>query len=108
MDKIKRHQITIQTPTATQNATGEPINGWTTYAVRTARVMYMTQSESFISQQEQSVYRVVFILRYDSVSKAISENMRVSWQSRIYDIEAAVNKEAMNREIHVHALLRRQ
>jgi SPP1 family predicted phage head-tail adaptor len=108
MDKLKRHQITIQQPTATANAAGEPINAWSTFAVRTARVFYMTQSETFISAQEQTAYRVVFVVRYDSVSKAITESMRISWQGRIYDIEAAVNKEAMNREIHIHALLRRQ
>jgi len=98
----QNRKITIQTPTRTANTYGEPIETWTTYAIRWAEIKAQTGSENFNGYQEVNKYPVEFTIRYDDVTKNISEKMRVSYNSKTYDIEAVVNYNEQNKEIHIY------
>lgn len=103
MARRQRHRIIIQTPTRTANAYGEPIETFTTYAERDASVKSVTGREVFNGSQEVNEYPVLFNIRYDQTTKNISEKMRISFDSKYYDIEAVVNYNQMNKEIHLYA-----
>lgn len=100
-------KITIQSPIEVQNSHGEPIATYPTYAIRSAQIESLQGKESFNSVQEVNTYKVIFKIRYDSVTKSITEKMRVSYNSKIYDIESVVNHLELNREIHIHGTDRR-
>lgn len=97
-----RNKITIETPTRVQNIYGEPIETFTTYAVRQAEVMTTIGKESFNKYQEFNEYPVVFKVRYDSLTKDITEKMRITFNSKIYDVEGVVNFMELNKEIHIY------
>lgn len=94
-----RHKITIEQPTEAVDAVGEPIATWTTYATRKAEVMPMGGRETFRLQQYFSDATAVILIRYDSLAKAITTKMRVSYDSRIFNISSVINVDEMNREI---------
>lgn len=96
------HKITIETPTRTQNAYGEPIETFTTYATRYAQTMTTIGREGFNSFQEFNEYPVVFKVRYDSLTKNITEKMRILFESRYYDIEGILDFNGMKKEIHIY------
>ena len=99
----QRHKIIIQTPTRTANAYGEPVETFATFAERYAKIKSVTGREVFNGTQEVNEYPVMFSLRYDATTKAVTEKMRVSFDSKYYDIEAVVNYNELNEEIHVYA-----
>lgn len=103
----QRHKITIQNATRADNAFGEPIDTWDTYAVRWAEIKAERGTETFTADQQLNQHTVKFTIRYDSVSKNITEDMRVSFNSKIYDIEAAINYNEENKEIHLHGRYQR-
>lgn len=98
----QRHKITIQSNTRANNAFGEPVETWADYAVRWAEIKAEKGTETFTSDQEVNKHTALFTIRYDSITKLITEDMRVSFNSKIYDIEAAINYNEMNKEIHLY------
>lgn len=97
-----KHKITIEEPTRTQNAYGEPIESFTTYANRKADIMTTIGRENFNKFQEFNENPVVFKVRYDSLTKNISEKMRVLYNTKYYDVEGIVNYNEQNIEIHIY------
>jgi SPP1 family predicted phage head-tail adaptor len=93
------HKVTIQQATDTLDSAGEPIQTWATYATRSAEVMPMGGRETFRLQQYYADATAVIRLRYDSLTKAITPEMRVSFDSRIFNIESMINVDELNREI---------
>ncbi len=96
-----KHKITVQQVTEVQDAYGEPIETFTTFAMRKAKVVTGAATEKYTGFQEQNSYKVVFIVRYDSTTKMINEKMRISYNAKIYDIESAVDPFEMHKEIHI-------
>jgi len=95
-------RIIIERPTLTDDSYGEPIESFATYVARWAQVDASIGKESFNGYQEQNEYPVKFTVRYDSLTKAVTEDMRVNFESKYYDIEAIVNYNHENREIHIY------
>lgn len=95
-----RHRIVIQERTDTQDSYGEPIPAWTTWAEVWAAVEPQSGQEATIalSQQSEARIRVRIRIRYRT---GLSTLMRVSWQSRIFQIEAISEVNTNRREIHL-------
>lgn len=94
-----KHKITIQNATEAQDSYGEPVKTWGTYAIRDAEVIPSAGNEYFTAQQIFSQKAVVFRLRYDNTSRQITPKMRVSYDSRVFDIESVINFRELNRDI---------
>lgn len=88
-----RHKITIQQSTTAVNGIGEKTDTWTTFATRRAEVTNNIGSELQNSDQVKGKRAVVFILRYLS---GVSIQMRVSWDSRVFDIVDVDNVKGLN------------
>ena len=94
-----KHKITIQSATETQDAYGEPVQTWATYAIRDAEIIPTAGNEYFVSQQVYSSQPVQFRLRYDNTVRQITPKMRISFDSKVFDIESVINFREMNRDI---------
>jgi len=94
-----RHRITIQEPTYSIDSSGGNTLTWTDYAIRKAKAIPKGGQETFRLQQFFSEANMMFMIRYDSLAKAITTKMRVSFDSRFFDIVAAINEDEMNQTI---------
>ncbi len=90
-----RNSIIIQKPTET-NAYGKVTSSWATHATVWAKVMPQSGSEYWSAKQRQEKEPVIFKIRYVA---GITQKMRVSFNSLIYNINSIVNVEQRNREI---------
>lgn len=89
-----RRQITIQQQAATQNALGEEIPSWTTFATCWASIEPMNGRELLAAQQVQSQVNTRITIRYrDGVTPA----MRILYKSRYFDIQSIQDIEERNR-----------
>lgn len=95
-----RHFITVQQATETRDALGEPIPAWSTYAQFWAEVKPLVGREYFTAQQDVTRVTHRIACRYDS-ALTITAKMRVSWDSRFFDIEAVLNIYERDRELHL-------
>ncbi len=80
------HKITIQSDTPTIDAGGGRSNSWGTYSQPWARVAVKQAFDRVEGGGDQQARRTEFTLR-EFVS-GVTSNMRVSWDSRTFDIES--------------------
>ena len=93
-----RHRIGIQTSSDTQNAYGEIEKAWTTAKTVWASVEPLTGRELFQAQQVVATASHRVRIRYDST---VTETSRVLFGSRIFDINAIMNRDERNAEIEL-------
>lgn len=93
-----RSLITIQQTTQTVGNLGEVVDSWATFKVRSAKVVPLNGRERFTENRERSVNQVRFELRRLA---GVTPKMRVSWDSRIFDIVSVINVDERNRELHL-------
>ena len=99
--KLNR-RITIQNVPVTQDASGFPTEGTaTTYCTRWASVHPLRGRERFEARQFEAEVDVRFIVRYDSVTAAITPKMQVSYNSKTYDIQSVFDVDEAHKEIEI-------
>lgn len=91
-----RHRITIEQRSTSQNSFGEPLLTWTTFITRWASVEPIIGKEFFASQQVQS--EVTTKIRVRDATGVLPQ-MRVNYNSRIYDIKSIMDIEERGREV---------
>ena len=96
-----RNRITIQQRATTQDSAGEPSNTWTTFATVWASVEPIRGREFFEAQKTSSSVTNRIIIRYSSTVASVAPKMRVNFGSKYYDIEAVLNLEERDKEIHL-------
>ena len=94
-----RYKLTIQQATEAQNAYGEAVPTWATYCVRRADIVTLGGQERVASAQIFGIGSIRFNLRHDSTTKDITNKMRVSWDSRTFDIKDVDRKDERKRDI---------
>lgn len=57
--------------------------------------------EMYRLNQYFSEANIAFKVRYDSLTKGITTKMRISYDSRIFNIISAINKDEKNQEINI-------
>jgi len=80
---------TIQTPTESANAIGEPILSWATFATRWVGIMPLSGSESVSALASQSELTHKVMLHYTPGLKA---KMRLVCESRTFEIMSVVER----------------
>lgn len=76
-------RITIEEPTSTLAADGQPVDSWSTYREVWAEIKYGRGSEYFTAAQELAEQTATFRIWYDS---GITKKMRISYNSLYWDI----------------------
>jgi SPP1 family predicted phage head-tail adaptor len=94
-----RHRITIESRTETQNATGEPIYTWATYAAVFAEIKTQTGNEGMAGDQVATEEIVLVKMRY---YPNITTAMRVNYEGRYFDINYIDNVIEHDRTLVLH------
>lgn len=92
-----RHSITIQKRTSTVSH-GEQSTTWTDFVRAFASVQPLTGREALVSRQETADVSHKVIMRYQA---GITPAMRVSYNGRFFDVQAVLNIDERNRELHL-------
>jgi len=93
-----RHQIVIQQTTESRNAVGEVDDTWSTFATVRASVEPLQGRESFVLSQSLAEMTIRFRIRY---LDGVTPKMRISYDSRLFDIESVVHVNERGREMHL-------
>ena len=96
-----RHTITIEKNTPTRDDAGGEVNAWTTHAKARARVEPMTGREYVGSEQLTDSTTHKFTLRYVA---GVTPAMRISWGSRLFDIQSVINRDERNQVLFIMAV----
>lgn len=97
---LKRHKITIQTPTGSTDSRGGNTQTWTTYATCWACIEPLSGREFFSAQQVNAELTSKISVGYDSLTSAITAKMRITYNSRTFRIVSPpINVGEENREI---------
>lgn len=91
-----RHEIVIQKTTQTQSTSGAFVDSWATFATVRASIEPLNGKEYFDSQQVNAEENIRFRIRY---LPNLTTKMRISWDSRIFDIRSIINTNERNREL---------
>lgn len=95
-----RRRLTIQRASSTANSLGEPVQSWTTLYSAWGSVDAVSAQERFASGSQQELATVThrIRLRYRD-DKVIKPTDRVSFDSKVFDIESAVDPDGRRREL---------
>lgn len=96
-----RHQVNLQQKTAgspQRTGSGAPDKAWTTVATPWAAIEPLRGKEFLESQAVNSAVTVRIRIRYRS---GVDAAMRILHGSTVYSIEAVINVDRRNRELHL-------
>ena len=93
-----RHSVIIQTPTEVNDSHGQPIKTWATFATVYAAVEPISGREYFDAAQINSEITTKIIIRALS---GVTTKMRISYDSRLYNIQSIINVRERDREMHL-------
>lgn len=93
-----RHRVTIQSVTTNTDSYGQPIESWSTFAEVWAAVEPLTGREYFQAQQLQAEVTYRVRIRYLT---GVLPTMRVLHDSRTFEVQAVINLDERNRELHL-------
>lgn len=95
-------RITIQNYTTTQDANGNIVQTWTTFATVWAAVEPASGREFFEAQQIATETTVKFVIRHRS---GITEDMRIKDEDgNLFDIQSVLHIKYGNRQIEIMAI----
>lgn len=93
-----RHRITIQYKTVTQDAIGNEIETWHTFATVWAAIEPISGREYFAAAQTNAEVNHRIKIR---PLPGVNSEMRAVWDNRIFEIEAVLNIKEKNVEVHL-------
>lgn len=91
--------MTLQQPDPSLDSFGQPIRGWSTVAVVYGAVEPINGKEFFTAQQINAETTTRIRIRYGSEIASISEDWRVVFDGRNYNIKAIIMPSEIQREI---------
>jgi SPP1 family predicted phage head-tail adaptor len=93
-----RHLVDLQSPSVAQNAYGEPIESWTTYASVWAAIQPLSARETAQAPQATPIATHVVMLRYLST---VTAGHRLKFGTRYLNVESVINTDERNRELQL-------
>ena len=93
-----RHTVIIQEPDETGDELGQPVKTWIEFAKVRASVEPLQGREFFSAGQYNSEVTVRIRMRY---IEGVTTKMRVSFKSKIYNIEAPINFQERDIELQL-------
>jgi len=95
-------RVIFQSQASSTDAFGQNVGSWSDTLTLWAKVIERSGSESEQSNQIVAVRKVDFIIRYNS---QINELFRVSYRSKIYQIEAIIQDESRDSFMRIETRL---
>lgn len=91
-----RHLVELQSPSLAQNAYGEPIESWTTYAAVWAAIRPLSAVETPQAPQATPIATHQVTLRYTT---GVTSGHRIKFGTRYLNVESVLNTDERNREL---------
>ncbi len=98
-----RRWITIEQQAPTQNARGEEVPTWTTFATAWAAIIPLSGRELLAAQQIQASVTHRIVLRYLS---GLDPSMRIVYNGRYFDIQQVININEQSRQMELQCIER--
>lgn len=96
--------MSIEAPSDTQDASGQPSTNWSLVAVVDASIEPLTGRELANAQMTWAEVTTRIMVRYIAgLTSAITPKNRITWNGKVYDIMAALNLEERNILIEIMA-----
>jgi len=95
-----RHFISIETATTVDSSTGAPEDTWVAFATARAQIIPVNGREYFSASQERASVTHKIKMRY---LPGITEEMRIKFDDRIFEIESIINFQEKNKELEIMA-----
>ena len=93
-----RHLVVIQEPTETNDSQGQAIKAWGTFATVHAAVEPLNGREYFAAAQINAETTTKIVIRW---LDGITQKMRISYDSKVYNIESIRNIGERDRQIEL-------
>ncbi|MBU6955760.1 phage head closure protein [Hahella sp. HN01] len=94
-----RRRVTIQVNDTTQDEYGETVQGWRELATRWAGVEPLSGREFLAASGPRAELTTRIVLRWEpALAGLTSQDHRVIYQGRVYDIHSAINTREENKE----------
>jgi len=98
LNRRLRHTVTIEQKSTGRDSYGQPTTTWTTFATVRAAVEPLRGREFFSADQFNSEVTARIRIRYLS---GVTAAMRVSFESRLYNIKAIIDPEEKHDELQL-------
>lgn len=96
-----RHRVTFQTPTATPDAYGDPIQSWADIDTVWARIEPTAGVERYSSMHHQGEVDHRVLCRYHSGLASLNVEDRVKFGSRYFDIKSIKNTDERDIQLEI-------
>lgn len=93
-----RHRITIEQVTETRAADGTPSESWSAFATVWAEKVAVEGNERFVAEREHAEVTDAWTIRHLA---GVTPKMRISYDSRVFDIESAFDPDGRKRELTI-------
>lgn len=93
-----RHTLVIEQPTETQDAHGQAVPSWSTFATVPGSLEPLNGREIFAAAQVQAEITARARIRYLA---GVTAKMRITFESKIYAITAVIDRELRHRELEL-------
>ena len=103
---MRRHFVTIQRKSSSQNTYGEDAFSWVDDSETWAAILPIRGDEFFSSQQVQSSVTHKISMKYQTLSDGtrINPNCRIVLNSRIFNISSVINPEERDIDLEIMAV----
>jgi SPP1 family predicted phage head-tail adaptor len=95
-----RHRISLQQKLITKDPEGIPIENWQNISTIWAAVEPLREREYFQAATVQSQNMIRFTIRY---RKAITSEMRILHESKLYDIQSVIDVQGRHQQLELMA-----
>ena len=96
-----RHRVTLQRLTGDRGPAGGVNDAWADIGIRWASVRPLTGREWTAAAAANTQVSHDVMLRHDSLTTTLTPRDRLIFESRIFDIQAAIDVEERGREIRL-------
>lgn len=93
-----RHTLVIEQPTETQDAHGQAVASWSTFASVPGSLEPLNGREIFAAAQVQAEVTARARIRYLS---GVTAKMRITHEGKVYAITAVIDRELRHRELEL-------
>lgn len=97
----RRHRVTFQQATRTNDDFGEPDTTWATLCTSWALVQPIRGSERFAANEIQADITTRIVTRNRSELSALAPDDRATWNGRTFDIRSVIHRDHRRHEMEI-------
>lgn len=101
-------RMALQRASTAQDAHGQPVDAWTTFATRWCGLEAIGESERFTEGEEHAHAARRIVMRHDRVTALLKERDRIVYADRLFDVQGSAVVNDAEDQLNVRVLERRR